>query len=192
MKTLFIGGIKSGKSINAQNYILNIKSETSANANQWHSPLCVPQISEAKASPPNANKPIYLATTEFIDAGMKERIDAHKLSRGDDFVTIEEPLKIFEAIKTNKNPVLVECVSMWINNMFYHGFNFEDMQKEIEQILQLEQRVVFVINDVGCSVIPDNKLARDFIDASGKLSQLIASRCDEVYHTIAGISTRIK
>ncbi|WP_415397218.1 bifunctional adenosylcobinamide kinase/adenosylcobinamide-phosphate guanylyltransferase [Sulfurimonas sp. CS5] len=164
MKTLFIGGIKSGKSMNAQEYILKN----------------------------SLFKPTYLATTEFVDAGMKERVDAHIQNRGDDFVTLEEPLKIYEAIKTNKNPVLVECVSMWINNMFYHGLNFEDMQKEIKQILELEQTIVFVLNDVGCGVIPDNKLARDFIDASGKLSGLIAIGCDEVYHTIAGISTRIK
>ena len=164
MKTLFIGGIKSGKSLNAQEYILKNSSQ----------------------------KPTYLATTEFVDAGMKERIDAHKKERGNNFITLEEPLKIYEAIKSSKSPVLVECVSMWINNMFYHGFTFADMKKELEQILELDQTIVFVLNDVGCGVIPDNKLARDFIDASGKLSQLIASRCDEVYHTIAGIGTRIK
>lgn len=207
MKTLFIGGIKSGKSQNAQNYILNIASEASAssiyevktslprakqNTSNFGCEASASPIYEAKASLPNVSKPTYLATTEFIDTGMKERIDAHKLSRGDDFVTLQEPLKIYEAIKTNNTPVLVECVSMWINNMFYHGFSLEDMKKELEQILALEQTVVFVLNDVGCGVIPDNKLARDFIDASGKLSQLIASRCDEVYHTIAGISTRIK
>ncbi len=164
MKTLFIGGIKSGKSMNAQNYIVKNSKE----------------------------KPIYLATTEFVDAGMKERIEAHKLNRGDDFITLEEPLKIYEAISTNKQSVLVECVSMWINNMFYHGFSLEDMIQELERVLALKQTIVFVLNDVGCGVIPDNKLARDFIDASGKISQLLASRCDEVYHTIAGISTRIK
>lgn len=164
MKTLFIGGIKSGKSMNAQEYILK----------------------------KSLLKPTYLATTEFVDAGMKERVDAHIQNRGDDFVTLEEALKIYDAIKNTKTPVLVECVSMWINNMFYHGFSFEDMKKELEQILELEQTIVFVLNDVGCTVVPENKLARDFIDASGKLSQVIASRCDEVYHTIAGISTRIK
>ena len=163
-KTLFIGGIKSGKSANAEAFILKNSS----------------------------TKPSYLATTEFIDAGMKERIDAHKKNRGENFVTIEESIKIYEAIKANKTPVLVECVSMWINNMLYHGFTLEDMQKELEQILDLEQTVVFVLNDVGSGIIPDNKLAREFVDISGKLSQLIASRCDEVYHTIAGISRRIK
>jgi len=173
MKTLFIGGIKSGKSINAQNYILNLGSE-------------------ALASPPKSSKPIYLATTEFIDAEMQKRVDAHIKNRYDNFVTIEEPLKIYEVIGSNKKPVLVECVSMWINNMLYHNFNFEDMEKELTKILDLEQTVVFVLNDVGSGIIPDNKLAREFVDISGKLSQLIASRCDEVYHTIAGISTRIK
>jgi len=86
----------------------------------------------------------------------------------------------------------VECVSMWINNMLYHGFTFEDMKNELNKILELDKSVVFVLNDVSSGVIPDNELAREFVDISGKLSQLIASGCDEVYHTIAGIGARIK
>ncbi|DAB28767.1 MAG: adenosylcobinamide kinase [Sulfurimonas sp. RIFOXYD12_FULL_33_39] len=163
-KTLFIGGIKSGKSFNAELYIL-------------------------KGS---VSKPTYLATTEFIDKEMQERIDEHKQNRSDKFNTIEEPLKLYNAITECDTPVLVECVSMWINNMLYHGFNFLDMKKELEKILELDKSVVFVLNDVGGGIIPDNALAREFIDISGKLSQLIARECDEVYHTIAGISTRIK
>jgi len=163
-KALFIGGIKSGKSFNAEQYTLKIATK----------------------------KPIYLATTEFIDDGMKERIKEHKLQRQDKFETIEESLKLYKSISTCKDIVLVECVSMWINNMLYHEFCFEDMKQELEQILALDQSIVFVLNDVGSGIIPDNKLARDFVDISGKLSQVIASKCDEVFHTIAGISTKIK
>jgi len=163
-KTLFVGGIKSGKSLNAQNYILNISKD----------------------------KPIYLVTTEFIDVEMKLRIQAHKELRGDKFITIEEPLKLYETISDSTAPLLVECVSMWINNMLYHGFTFKDMQEQIRNILELDKTVVFVLNDVGSGIISDNKLAREFVDISGKLSQQIASSCAEVYHTIAGISTRIK
>ncbi|MCF6309466.1 MAG: bifunctional adenosylcobinamide kinase/adenosylcobinamide-phosphate guanylyltransferase [Sulfurimonas sp.] len=163
-KTLFIGGIKSGKSFNAEKYTIENSS----------------------------SKPIYLATTEFIDEGMQVRINQHKEQREDNFTTIEEPLKLYEAISTCQSPVLVECLSMWINNMLYHEKSFEDMINEIEAILKLDKTLVFVLNDVGSGIIPDNKLARDFIDISGKLSQLIACECDEVYHTIAGISTRIK
>lgn len=163
-KTLFIGGVKSGKSLNAQNYIL--KNAT--------------------------GKPLYLATTEFIDEEMLIRVNEHKKNRQEDFFTVEEPLKLFEVISASNKSVLVECVSMWINNMLYHGFSFDDMKNEMETVLALENQVVFVLNDVGSAVIPDNKLAREFVDISGKLSQIIASKCDEVYHTIAGISTRIK
>jgi len=49
-----------------------------------------------------------------------------------------------------------------------------------------------LLNDVSCGVIPDNRLARDFVDANGKVAQLVASECDAVYHVIAGIATRIK
>jgi len=163
-KVLFIGGIKSGKSLNAQNYILNISKD----------------------------KPIYLVTTEFVDEEMKLRIEAHKELRGDRFITQDVPLKLYDAISKSKSPLLVECVSMWINNMLYHGFTLNDMQEQIRSILELNKTVVFVLNDVGSGIIPDNKLAREFVDISGKLSQQIASSCDEVYHTIAGISTRIK
>ncbi len=164
MKTLFIGGIKSGKSVNAQNYILK------------HS----------------LQKPLYIATTEFFDDEMTKRVDLHKKQRSDDFITIEEPISLYEKVSNSQNCVLIECVSMWINNMLYHKNSFEDMQEEIDKILKLKQDVVFVFNDVGCGIIPENKLAREFIDISGKLSQLIASGCDEVYHCIAGIATKIK
>lgn len=163
-KTLFIGGIKSGKSLNAEIYTLKNSSK----------------------------KPIYLATTEFIDDEMQKRIDTHKLQREAQFETIEEPLKLYNAITKCDSSVLIECVSMWINNMLYHGFGFDEIKRELEAVLALDKTVVFVLNDVGCGIIPDNALARKFIDISGKLSQIMASSCDEVYHTIAGISTRIK
>lgn len=164
MKVLFIGGIKSGKSFNAEKFSLK----------------------HAKS------KPAYLATTEFIDDEMSTRIEQHKLQRKDDFVTLEEPLEIYESIVDYEGFVLIECLSMWINNMLYHGFDYENMKNEIVKIMRLNQDIVFVLNDVGSGVIPDNKLAREFVDVSGKLSQIVAAECDEAYHTLAGISTRIK
>ena len=164
MKALFIGGIKSGKSFLAEKYALK-------NAKQ---------------------KPIYLATTEFIDGEMSARIESHKKQRKNNFTTLEEPLKLNKIISQSENLVLVECLSMWINNMLYHGFDFSDIKEEIQKIMQQEKDVVFVLNDVGSGIIPDNELARKYIDISGKISQLVAHDCDEVFHVIAGIGTKIK
>ncbi len=164
MKALFIGGIKSGKSLNAETYILKLTK----------------------------NKPLYLATTEFFDEGMKKRVREHQKQRAHNFMTHEEGVHIYEVIKNHEGAVLVECVSMWINNMLYHQKNYEQIQEEIANILALDKDIVFVLNDVGGGVIPENALAREFVDISGKVSQQIAQGCDEVFHCIASIATKIK
>ena len=164
MKALFIGGVKSGKSRLAEEYTL--KNATS--------------------------KPFYLATTEFIDQEMQERIALHKRQRQEKFITLEEPLYIDKIIQEHTGNILVECLSMWINNMLYHGFSFKAMQEQIQNIMKENKNVVFVLNDVGSGIIPDNALAREFVDISGKIAHLIAQDADEVFHVIAGIGTKIK
>ena len=164
MKALFIGGIKSGKSLNAEAYILKLTQ----------------------------HKPLYLATTEFFDEEMQKRVQQHQKQRAQRFVTQEEGVDIYTVIKQYEGAVLVECVSMWINNMLYHGRDFQQIQEEMHRILSLDKEMVFVLNDVGSGVIPENALAREFVDISGKISQQIAQGCDEVYHCIASIATKIK
>lgn len=164
MKALFIGGIKSGKSLHAEAFALK------------HSKL----------------PPVYLATTEFIDEEMKERIDLHKLQRSENFLTLEEPMNLLEAVRPLKTLVLLECTSMWINNMLYHGFKDKDIKEHLEKLLCLPQDIVFVLNDVGAGVIPDNALAREYVDISGKSAQILGKNCDSVFHCIAGICTKIK
>jgi len=165
MKALFIGGMKSGKSQHAEKYIEKLTRQ----------------------------KPLYLATTEFVDDEMQQKIDLHKEQRSDRFITVEEALELSIAIEANgKEPVLIECLSVWINNMLYHEKSSADMQAEINKLMLLERDIVFVINDVSCGVIPNNKLAREFVNANGVIAQRVASECDEVYHVVAGIATRIK
>ena len=163
-KALFIGGIKSGKSKNAEEYTLKISKE----------------------------KPIYLATNEFFDDEMKERVALHQSQRINNFTTLEEPLEIAKVIKLQDNTVLVECVSMWINNMLYHGFSEKDMLNQIENISLVSTQTVWVINDVSSSVVSDNALTRKFVDINGRIAQVLASKCEEVYNTVAGISVSLK
>jgi len=164
MKALFIGGIKSGKSKNAESYTLQ-HAQT---------------------------KPTYLATTELLDEEMQKKIAKHREQRADKFITVEEPLHLSQAISKSSEVVLVECISMWINNMLYHHHTEEDILDEISEVMQLDRDIVFVLNDVGASVVSDNQLARVFVNINGRVSQMIAQSCDEVFHNIAGISRKIK
>ena len=148
MKALFIGGIKSGKSKNAEEFSVLHASK----------------------------KPYYLATTEFIDEEMAKKIDDHKRQREDRFITVEESLNLSSKVSECDDVVLVECLSMWINNMLYHNKTHEEIFQEVDNLLSLESSIVFVLNDVGTGIIPDNKLAREFIDLSGKISQKLGSK----------------
>jgi adenosylcobinamide kinase/adenosylcobinamide-phosphate guanylyltransferase len=165
MKTLFIGGIKSGKSRLAEAYILERSS---------------------------ADKPYYLATTEFIDDEIQARINAHQQRRQDAFITIEAPIKLYAALEKCPSPVLIECVSMWLNNQLYHQISEDAILQELEAVLQLPCNLVLVHNEVGLSIIADNPLARRFVDLSGKAAQLMGQYCDEVFFCSAGLKMRMK
>jgi adenosylcobinamide kinase / adenosylcobinamide-phosphate guanylyltransferase len=164
LKTLFIGGIKSGKSKSAESFILK------------HNDI----------------KPYYLATTELLDSEMSLRVVQHKEQRKNRFTTIEEPLQLYNTLQNLDRPILIECLTMWINNMLYHKKTAKEIYQEIELILQLPQDICFVLNDVGAGVIPNNRLARTFVDISGTVAQQIADQCDEVYFCIAGLQKRMK
>jgi adenosylcobinamide kinase/adenosylcobinamide-phosphate guanylyltransferase len=66
------------------------------------------------------------------------------------------------------------------------------MIEEIESLNALELNLVFVINDVGQSVVSENRLTREFVELSGTLSQLLASSCDKVFQVTAGIRVQLK
>lgn len=165
MKSLFIGGVKSGKSRLAEAAILKQAG---------------------------AIKPYYLATTQLLDEGMRARIAAHQQRRQECFITLEEPLKLYETVQNCQRPVLIECITMWLNNGLYHQIGEKNLLQELEAVMQLPVDLVLVHNEVGYGIIPDNALARQFVDLSGKAAQLMAQHCDEVHFCSAGLALRMK
>ena len=165
MKILITGGIKSGKSRHAEKRILELVQ---------------------------AQKPIYLATTELLDPEMEKRISEHRKQRAEKFQTVEEALYLTDALTETEAPVLIECLTMWLNNALHHQFAESKIFTEIERLLLLENDIVFVLNEVGLGIIPDNPLARKFADLSGRIAQILGETCDEVWCCTAGILVKIK
>jgi adenosylcobinamide kinase/adenosylcobinamide-phosphate guanylyltransferase len=165
MKTLFIGGVKSGKSRLAESYILEN----------------YPQ-----------QKPIYLATTEWLDEEMHQRIAVHQERRQNHFITVEEPMNLLAAIQNADRPVLIECVTLWLNNQLYHGKTEAEILAELEAVLQSPGDMVLVHNEVGFGIIPDNALARQFVDLSGKAAQMMGQYCERVFFCSAGLMLAMK
>ena len=165
MKILITGAVKSGKSINAEKRVLDLSK---------------------------GMIPIYLATCEMYDQEMGRRIKEHRQRRGKKFHTIEEALYLSAAINGEKSPVLIECMTMWLNNVLHYKFSEKKIFGEIENLLALENDLIFVLNEVGMGIIPANPLARVFSDLSGRISQKLSESCDEVNLCVAGILVKLK
>lgn len=165
--TLILGGARSGKSRYAEALARNHKRE-----------------------------PAYIATAEITDAEMRERIQHHREQRGARWRTIEAPLDLVAALRQAdglKAFTLVECLTVWINNLMYHG---KDVAGEVERfcasLADVKGHVVLVANEVGLGIVPDNALARRFRDAAGRANQAIAEVADEVVFIAAGLPMVLK
>ena len=141
----------------------------------------------------------YLATAQPLDGEMAERILRHKQSRAGDWHTLEEPLRVAEAIRKNGDRfhlILLDCLTLWISNLMMAGWSEENILGEADRLMQAGQAtecsLIFVGNEVGMGIVPDNLQARTFRDLSGLVQQKIAREADEVYLMVSGLPQRIK
>jgi adenosylcobinamide kinase / adenosylcobinamide-phosphate guanylyltransferase len=141
---------------------------------------------------------LYLATAEAKDEEMARRIEAHRRRRGEAWFTIEEPHELPAALLDNRGRAdcaLVDCLTVWISNLLLrHDERYAKAKGEelVETLRQLDFDIIFVTNEVGSSIVPDNPLARKFRDLSGATNQRVAQAADEVILMIAGCPVVIK
>ena len=144
-----------------------------------------------------SDKPSYIFTGLNLDLEMNERIIKHKKRRKDKWNEFESYLNLVDVINQtdNKNgsPRLVDCLTMWINNLIFEKLNVEqEIDKLVKCIKVQKSPLIMVTNELGLGVIPDNKLSRAFLDINGDLNKMIANIADEVYVVISGIPLKIK
>ena len=143
---------------------------------------------------------VYIATAEAIDDEMHERIARHRARRGDGWTTVEAPLDLGNAVRANAHTpdasgtgVLVDCLTVWLGNLMHAGCDIDrEVRSLLESLAGLEGPIVFVANEVGLGVVPDNPMARAFRDHAGRLNQALAARADRVVLVTAGIPLVLK
>tara|TARA_R110002096_G_scaffold14582_4_gene50666 strand:- start:13369 stop:13884 length:516 start_codon:yes stop_codon:yes gene_type:complete len=128
----------------------------------------------------------YVATAQAFDDEMRDKIAAHRVDRGDDWDTIEAPMDIISAL--GDGVTLVDCLSMWLTN---HMLAEVDLDTSAF-LAACDAPVICVSNEVGMGVIPDNILARQFLNLQGQLNQDIAAAADLVVLVTAGIPMVLK
>lgn len=140
---------------------------------------------------------VYVATGRSFDEEMKARIAAHKQMRnGKGWLTVEEPLDLATVLGTETSPgriVLVDCLTLWITNLMMDG---RDIGAECaglaEAVPSFRGPVIFVSNEVGLGIVPDNRVSRDFRDHAGQFHQKMAKLANTVYFVAAGLPLKMK
>lgn len=135
----------------------------------------------------------YLATSRPYDRDHAARIAAHKIRRqgqGWTVLEVSDPLALqaqLDALATEDRVVLVDCLSMWLNNAFLDEIDVPDLR-----LPQNAARVVLVSLEVGLGLHPETALGRAYADALGLLNQALAAQADQVSLIIAGLPVTLK
>jgi adenosylcobinamide kinase/adenosylcobinamide-phosphate guanylyltransferase len=138
---------------------------------------------------------IYVATAEPFDDEMRARIAEHRGRRGQDWQTVDAPTDLAGAIEdaAKDRIVLVDCLTLWINNLMFRKINIDTAIENLEAALAArEAPTVLVSNEVGFGIVPDNAEARRFRDLQGQLNQRIAAMAGQVVLMVAGLPMLVK
>ena len=170
--TLVLGGARSGKSTHAEKLVTGTLYG-------------------------GAPRPaVYVATAEAGDVEMATRIMAHRARRGGAWTTVEEPLKLAEAVETaagHGQPILVDCLTLWLSNLMHAGADLDEASDDLVRALDdCPVPVVMVSNEVGMGIVPETPLGRTFRDAQGRLNMRMAARADRVILMAAGLPLTMK
>jgi adenosylcobinamide kinase / adenosylcobinamide-phosphate guanylyltransferase len=187
MRTLFIGGARSGKSALALRW-----------ASERASSVCA------------------LVTGTESDPEMAARIAAHRRERPPHWRVREEPVRIGQALREEAlrlqqsrresaavdpgEVILIDCLTLWISNCLWapgcEAADLPQWQREradfLDALTGCNADVLIVTNEVGTGIVPSNPAARMFRDEQGWLNQAVAATCDEVYFVTAGLPMCLK
>ena len=169
-KILILGGCRSGKSAHAL------------------------QLAESMGP-----RRIFVATCVPHDEEMQRRVDRHRRERGAHWTTREVPLDLAGTIRrtdSSTDVMLVDCLTLWLSNLLMKR-NDEALIKEsirdlADAVGSAAYGVILVSNEVGAGIVPENRLARHYRDLAGWTNQAMATACDRVVWTVAGIPVTIK
>ncbi|MCA1440673.1 bifunctional adenosylcobinamide kinase/adenosylcobinamide-phosphate guanylyltransferase [Ensifer sp. IC4062] len=165
---LVLGGARSGKSSFAENLI------------------------EAAGLPMH-----YVATGQAWDDEMRDRIRHHQdMRRGKGWTIHEEPVELVALLRRIDDParaILVDCLTLWVTNLMMEARDIAAEFAALAAFLpEARARLIFVSNEVGLGIVPENRMARDFRDHAGRLHQIVAEKSAEVYFVAAGLPLKMK
>lgn len=180
MKTLVLGGARSGKSAWAERQ-----------AATHGLPVTV------------------IATARPGDAEMAARIAHHRRSRPMHWLCVEEPCDLGGAVAQHAirgRVVIVDCLTLWLCNLLFDGTTpypdhgvveppasmLQRRQQLLHTLTTVPGELYLVSNETGLGVVPLGAGNRLFVDEAGRLNQALAQVCDRAVFMAAGLPLLLK
>lgn len=173
MRTLVLGGTRSGKSRHAEDLLDD-------------------------AAPVR-----YLATARRRpgDAEWDARLDAHRARRSPAWSTVEEP-DVAALVADGGGPLLVDDLATWLTGVLDDAGAWDApsvppavgvaVDGLVAAVRDAPGRVVLVSAETGLGVVPATRAGRLFRDELGALNAALAAVCDEVVLLVAGLVVPLK
>jgi adenosylcobinamide kinase/adenosylcobinamide-phosphate guanylyltransferase len=181
VRTLVLGGIRSGKS-------------------QW--------AEEAIAMSLPPDQPVrYLApgpsgALDAADAAWARRIAEHRDRRPAHWSTVETEAIATQLRESPGTPTLVDDLGAWLTGLLdrHHGWDggsvpaavHAEIDDMLTAVVAFDSVLVLVSPEVGLTVVPSAASGRRFADELGTLNQKVAAACDRVLLVVAGQAVPIK
>lgn len=148
----------------------------------------------------------YIATAQVYDDEMQERVTLHQQRRPAQWTTFEAPYAAEAAIReaARQHPVILfDCLTVYVSNLLLKVYDTQTREQRQQYVLsQLDTllaaaaasqaTVIFVTNEVGMGIVPENALAREYRDLAGWVNQKAAVWAAEVYLTACGLAVDMK
>lgn len=141
----------------------------------------------------------YLATCPQIDSEMNDRILKHKEERqGLGITTIEEELNIKQIFNKTEGIILMDCLTLWINNHLFHNPNLneshvDEITRDAFNIQNSKlKEVIIVTNEVGQGLVPASPELRKYRDLLGRANQILGELSHEAYLVSCGLHLKLK
>jgi adenosylcobinamide kinase/adenosylcobinamide-phosphate guanylyltransferase len=147
----------------------------------------------------------FVATCPAIDEEMARKIEAHRLERAARaWTTIEEEIDLAGAIGDagSAGVILVDCLTLWVNNLMYRASlaGRELTEQEVAGLtgaaLQASRSsaatVIFVTNEVGLGIVPPDAPTRLYRNLVGRCGQAVAAAADAAVLVVCGLPITLK
>lgn len=169
MKTLILGGVRSGKS----------------------------RLAERLAG--ESGLPVtYIATATAGDDEMRARIAAHRARRPAAWSLIEEPCALAATLHAHAAPdrcLLVDCLTLWLTHLLTAEAT-ATLEHEraglLDALRSVPGHIILVSNETSMGITPLGELTRRYCDQAGRLHQDLAQICERVILTVAGLPHLLK